>query len=194
MWNSGSGLKPAVFGPELQVRRHVPRGVEQPVLAQPDDFGRPGRARRGQNNAAGAGTLWRRRPRPRHASVLEAIETVQLNPRNVDAGGGGPIRHHHIDTCACQSDFQATLAAHRQGRVERRDPESGTDGSQEGVGKGHRVADDEADGGAAMGVHPSEEAPPPVHVLLELAEGQRAPVASVLQVGPIAEQYPNGRG
>ena len=63
---------------------------------------------------------------------------------------------------------------------------------EEGVGEGHRVADDEADGGEATGADPSEEAPPPVHVLFELAEGQRPAVASVLDVGPIAQQHRAG--
>ena len=186
------GVEATVLGAELQVRRHAGRRVEQLVLAQPDDFGRSGRARRGQHDAAGVGALWRRRPGRRHASVLEVIDAVQLHPRGADALWSRPVRPHHIHPCACQGGCEAALAAHRQGRVERCDPESGAHRTQKRVGEGHRVADDEADGREATGAHPSQEVPPPVRALLQPAEGQRFPASGMFDVGPLAQQHRAG--
>ena len=163
MWNSGSGLKPRSSGPSsrcdatlaavcssLSWPNRTTLGV--PVVPDDDRTTPPAPARCG---AVAPGRV--------HVSVLEVLEAVELHPRRVDAGRGRPIRHHHIHARARQGGCQATLAGHRHGRVERRHPESGAHGTEEGVGERHRVADDEADGGEATGADPSEQGPPPLH-------------------------------
>ena len=102
-------VEAAVIRLELEVRRHTTRRVESSLLlAQPDDLGRPGRARRRQDDAAGDGALdGAVAPGRVTGPSLEVIEAVQFDPVRRQSGRGGAVGHHHLGAGARHGGRQA---------------------------------------------------------------------------------------
>ena len=193
MWKSGSGLKPRSSGPSSRCDATQRAVWSSLFLAQPDDLGRSGRARRGQDDAAGAGALGAVAPGRVTGPSSRCSRRSSSTQYVAHVGRGGPIRHHHVRAGARHGGGQAARSRPRAWRGRAARPRTRRPWPRGRRRRRPRVADGETDGGEPAGAGAAEPGPPPLHAPLQLAEGQRPPVTGVLDVGPIAQGHRAGR-